>query len=72
MKFAGLDWDSGNLSKCLEHDVTLGQIEALFSETSISFAKRSSRESDGRSRSAKARADGYFAFSLGAAKRSAR
>ena len=31
MKFAGLDWDSGNLSKCLEHGVALGQIEALFS-----------------------------------------
>ena len=30
MKFAGFDWDSGNLSKCLEHGVALGQIEALF------------------------------------------
>ena len=30
MKLAGFDWDSGNLSKCLEHGVALGQIEALF------------------------------------------
>ena len=30
MKFAGFDWDSGNLSKCLEHGVGLGHIHALF------------------------------------------
>ena len=72
MKFAGLDWDSGNLSKCLEHGVALGQIEALFAGTSTSFATRSSRANDGRSPSAPGPADGYSAFSLGAAKRSVR
>ena len=48
MKFAGLDWDGGNLSKCLEHGVALGQIEALFSgdvyivrETVIAGERRS-------------------------------
>jgi uncharacterized protein len=30
MKFGGFDWDSGNLPKCLEHGVSLADIEALF------------------------------------------
>jgi uncharacterized DUF497 family protein len=30
MKFGGFDWDSGNLSKCLGHGVSLAEIEALF------------------------------------------
>ena len=30
MKFGGFDWDSGNLSKCLGHGVSLSEIEALF------------------------------------------
>ena len=30
MKFGGFDWDSGNLSKCLGHGVSLDEIEALF------------------------------------------
>ena len=32
MRFGGLDWDSGNLPKCLSHGVTLGEIEALFAD----------------------------------------
>ena len=30
MNFAGFDWDSGNLPKCLRHGVSLAEIEALF------------------------------------------
>lgn len=30
MKFEGVDWDSGNLPKCLGHGVPLVEIEALF------------------------------------------
>ena len=30
MRFGGFDWDSGNLSKCLGHGVSLAEIEALF------------------------------------------
>jgi len=30
MKFGGFDWDSGNLPKCLDHGVSLAEIEALF------------------------------------------
>jgi uncharacterized DUF497 family protein len=30
MKFGGLDWDSGNLPKCLGHGVSVAEIEALF------------------------------------------
>ena len=30
MKFGGFDWDSGNLSKCLGHGLSLEEIEALF------------------------------------------
>jgi uncharacterized DUF497 family protein len=30
MRFAGFDWDSANLPKCLGHGVSLAEIEALF------------------------------------------
>jgi predicted DNA binding CopG/RHH family protein len=30
MQFGGFDWDSGNLPKCLNHGVSLVEIEALF------------------------------------------
>ena len=30
LKFGGFDWDSGNLPKCLNHGVSLAEIEALF------------------------------------------
>lgn len=30
MQFSGFDWDSGNLSKCLGHGVSLAEIEAPF------------------------------------------
>jgi uncharacterized protein len=30
MRFGGFDWDSGNLSKCVGHGVSLAEIEALF------------------------------------------
>jgi uncharacterized protein len=29
-QFDGLDWDSGNLPKCLGHGVSMAEIEALF------------------------------------------
>jgi uncharacterized protein len=33
MPLSGFDWDSGNREKCQKHGVTIGEIEALFSET---------------------------------------
>ena len=30
MRFGGFDWDSGNLTKCLGHGVSLVEIEAVF------------------------------------------
>ena len=30
---AGFEWDSGNIDHCQKHGVTLGEIEALFSNT---------------------------------------
>ncbi|MFZ2106595.1 MAG: hypothetical protein WAV18_14680 [Roseiarcus sp.] len=72
MKFAGFDWDSGNLSKCLEHGVALGQIEALFAgdvyvvrDAVVAGERRTLAFGAGP-------ADGYSAFSPGAAKRSVR
>jgi uncharacterized DUF497 family protein len=32
-RFAGFDWDRGNLAKCRKHGVSVAEIEALFSGT---------------------------------------
>jgi uncharacterized DUF497 family protein len=30
MKFAGFDWDAGNIEKCQKHGVSIGEIEWVF------------------------------------------
>ena len=53
----GFDWDSGNLSKCLGHGVSLAEIEALFAgdvyivrDTIMSGERRSRGFGDGAGR----------------------